>query len=515
MKIMKKSENRKKTRAVILILLLSLIIFAFTACNSNSDKDAKTNSPTSDVSDSSGVDADNNAEKPEFNPPKENYDNSEFRILGFNSFDTAWVAVNYSEIEAETIDADPINDAIFERTAKIEELFNVKIKEVMHGEMEDYYFDVINKTVKLINAGDVNFDIAFSTGSCLPNLFAVANAMYDLNTIPGLDFNKSWWNQNSIDEFTLGGKLCVATGDITMWRPLATVVFFFNKKLLADNGLENPYNLVREGKWTWNKLVDMAKEAVYDLNGDNKIDRNDQIGLASTDGMLSASVITSGERFTLKDEDGMPALNMNFDKISSIIDKVYPLVRNDEYTYATTDLYGRYAHPFFEYTMPKFRDNQTLFYEQQLMVALDLRGMEADFGILPYPKLDEAQTEYYSMTSDWFLKYVWIPTSNDDTDKAVNIIQALGYYGQQIVIPAVFDVTITGKVVRDEDSLEMLELINNTQVYDIISVYNWGGMMGIYSKIFTKRNNNLISELDKNMGVIEAALQATIDELLS
>ena len=514
MKIIKKSENRKKTRAVILILLLLVIIFAFAACNSNSDKDNKADNLVGSGTDISGGE-NNNSEKPEFDPPKENYNNSEFRILSFNSFGITWRAVEYSEIESETIDADPINDAVFERTAIIEDLFNVDIKEVMHGDLGDDYGSAMNRTVKLINAAAVDFDIALTTGSNLPKLFALPDAMYDLNTIPEFDMDKSWWNQNSINEFTLGGKLRVVTGDITMWRSLGTVVFFFNKKLLADNGLENPYNLVREGKWTWNKLVDMAKEVVTDLNGDNKIDRNDQIGLVSTDGMLSASVITSGERFTLKDEDGMPALNKDFDKISSIIDKVYPLVRNDDYTYATTDLYGRFSNPFFEFTMPKFRDNQALFYEQQLMVALNLRDMEADFGILPYPKLDEAQTDYYSMNSDWFLKYVWIPTSNDDTDKAVNIIQALGYYGQQIVIPAVFDVTITGKVVRDEDSLEMLELINNTQVYDIISVYNWGGMMGIYAKIFNKRNNNLISELDKNMGVIETALQATIDELLS
>ena len=33
-------------------------------------------------------------------------------------------------------------------------------------------------------------------------------------------------------------------------------------------GLENPYDLVYDGKWTWTKLAEMAETVASDLNGD-------------------------------------------------------------------------------------------------------------------------------------------------------------------------------------------------------------------------------------------------------
>jgi ABC-type glycerol-3-phosphate transport system substrate-binding protein len=34
----------------------------------------------------------------------------------------------------------------------------------------------------------------------------------------------------------------------------------FSKDLLREYGLENPYDIVKSGKWTWDKLSEMAKQ---------------------------------------------------------------------------------------------------------------------------------------------------------------------------------------------------------------------------------------------------------------
>jgi len=508
----------RKICTVLLVISTLLIIFmmllSFSACSTSSNsnsKDGKSNELPYN-NNGSGESGGTDGGQSEFVPAKADYENDTFNMLGFNGYGVGWRAIEYSDISAETINSDPINDAIFNRNSKVEELYNVKIKEVLHGDATSG-FNAIDTTIRLMTAGDNSFDAGLSPGDAMPKIIGERNMTYNLLAIPELDLSKSWWNQDCVDAFTLGGKLHSVTGDISLWNVMATMVFYFNKKLIEDVGLESPYDFVKSGDWTWDKLAEMAKDATRDTTGDGKIDRFDQIGIASeTDTMLQA-VLCSGEKLTYKDSDGLPVINTNLERINMVIDKAMPILRSDEYAYATSDLYGRYPNPFFDFTLPKFRDNTTLFYTQQLMVALDLREMEADFGILPYPKFNKEQTDYYSYAEEYFVKYVWIPHTNPDPGKAATIIQAMGYYGQQMVIPALYEVTITNKALRDVESKEMLELINSSRVFELAYIYKWGEILNIYFDIYNKKTNNLASQYESKRDKIESAIQVTIGEL--
>jgi len=502
----------KKINLIFLILLTAAILFVLISCDNGSAKD-KTDDPVSGINSEIPSDNPNDGDGSEFNPENENYGGYEFRMLNFISYGSDWAAFSYSEVEPESMNAEPINDAIFLRNTKVEELYNVKIKEVLHGDPNDDYTGTITKTIRLVMSGDADFDAALSVGNAMPRIFAQQNITYDLLAIPGLDLSKSWWDQNCVKDFSLGGKLNSVTGDITLWHSLASEVVYFNKKLVEECALANPYELVYSGEWTWDAMENMARSVIRDLDGDGKIDRSDQIGIASETGSEMCAIYGAGERLTYKDNDGLPVLNKNLYRISDVLDKAIPVLRSTEYAYSTSDLYGKYRNPYFDFTMPKFRDNQTLFYCQQLMVALNLREMEADFGILPFPKLDAQQDGYYSVATNHFLKFVWIPTTNGEQGRAAVILQAMAYYSQQLATPALYDVTITNKALRDEDSREMLEIIRKNRVYDIAQLYGWGDIFGIYNRIYEKRANNLASEFEKRVEAIEKAIQATIDEI--
>lgn len=47
---------------------------------------------------------------------------------------------------------------------------------------------------------------------------------------------------------------------------------FYNKKLVQELGLEDPYQLQKSGQWTWDKFRELAKQATKDKNGDGKTD---------------------------------------------------------------------------------------------------------------------------------------------------------------------------------------------------------------------------------------------------
>lgn len=87
-------------------------------------------------------------------------------------------------------------------------------------------------------------------------------------------------------------------------------------------------------------------------------------------------------------------------------------------------------------------------------------------------------------------------------------------YSQQIVTPAFIDTTIRGKSIRDEDSGKIIELIYDTQVYDIALLFDWG-KVGTFVDIMLKNSStNLASEYAKIKDNITAAMEKTMDVIL-
>ncbi|MBQ8578278.1 MAG: hypothetical protein IJ449_10005, partial [Clostridia bacterium] len=94
-----------------------------------------------------------------------------------------------------------------------------------------------------------------------------------------------------------------------------------------------------------------------------------------------------------------------------------------------------------------------------------MRGMDTDFGIIPYPKYDEAQENYHTRVCYYFP--VVVPSTNADTDMTGYLLEILNYRSYHDVIPAYYDISLKTKGTRDEASAQMLDLIFSSRVIDI------------------------------------------------
>lgn len=81
--------------------------------------------------------------------------------------------------------------------------------------------------------------------------------------------------------------------------------------------------------------------------------------------------------------------------------------------------------------------------------------------------------------------------------------------------PTVIDVTVTNKLIRDEESAVIFDLLLDTRTYDIGTIYNWGDFFNqvIYTSA-KQRVNVFASSYEKNEATIKAAMEKTIDEML-
>ncbi len=364
---------------------------------------------------------------------------------------------------------------------------------------------------KFILAGDHVCDIALITGTGLPTIFGVKGEyLTDTRELEGLDLTHSWWDQKSVEEFDILGRLYAVNGDISLWSKYSPIVYFFNKQVAEDYNLGNLYDMVRDGKWTLDKLAEFCTTVSNDIDGDGTMTDKDAYGLSHQFRLLSDMILSCGIRITEKDEDGVSQLMFNNERTVEAIEKIVPLLNNDWITVSTSK-FTNYTNIFMDLHVGMFKDNRLLFNENQMLITMNMRDMETDFGVIPSPKLNEAQDGYHAVHSPWWSTYLIVPITNMELKKTGEVCEAMGYYGQQLVIPAFIDVTVLNKTLRDTDSKEMINLVYDSISYDLAVFFNWGGITGGISSLSTGNNTNFSSFWASNEEKIQKAIDATFE----
>ena len=77
----------------------------------------------------------------------------------------------------------------------------------------------------------------------------------NLNTVDTLDLAAPWWDQVTKENYEIGGRLYMLHGSLQLMYLEGMWVMMFNKQLVTDYGLDNPYELVKSGSWTYEKLM--------------------------------------------------------------------------------------------------------------------------------------------------------------------------------------------------------------------------------------------------------------------
>lgn len=351
---------------------------------------------------------------------------------------------------ADEATGDSMNDAIYDRKIKTEEFLNVNIVQTSVTGISD----VTNEVKRSATAGDDAYQLALL--HCIEGVadMVTGGYIYNLDTLPYVDLDADWWNREQMDVLRLGKNTYYGVSDFMIPCPYAV---FFNKEMIENNSMDNPYELVYDGKWTLDKMVDMAIAVTQDLDGDGQYTKDDIAGITSVEGSSYISFMTAADQFiTSVGTDGKIQLAMNNEKTLHIIETLYKMSTNPGTVYRHPNLTA-------EDTIT-LDTGRLLFYLGSVAYAETLRDCEVDVGILPYPKYDEDQENYISQ--DWG-GLMCIPASIQNPDMVGATIEYLSWESDNEVIPAYYEKTLSGKLSRDEDSRNMLELLFDTIAYEI------------------------------------------------
>ena len=474
---------------ILFVFLVSLILPILSCSQANTNINSGTaNNPANNPSESASITAEaTTADFPEPNVPQKDYEGASFNIL----YPYWGMYKHYFFAEEQTGDA--MNDAIYNRDKKIEEQLNIKFNPIMIGDDSNNAIkDILPKVKRSVLAGDGAYDLVLIHPMCDLGDLAAGQYVTDWNKVPYVDLTKPYWNQSLNGTLAVKNILLFAASDYIIPDPN---VIFFNKGILQDYNVEDPYSLVKNGKWTWDKLTEMAKLVSRDLNGDGIYDLNDLYGFASImDGPMIGVMHSCDMYIATKGQDDVPELYTVSDKLATVVNKMYDLIYNGNQSYCWA--YYDNAKDAAAHEMD-FTKNHVLFQIQSPSEAAQkYRAMDVDFGILPFPKYDEAQTDYISLNNAGLM---FIPADVKDVERTGIVAELLAAESRRSTLPAYFDILLNSKVARDTESEDMLTIIYNHCVYDF--GYNYNGFTNIsyiIPRLMAAKSTNVQSWYDQN-----------------
>lgn len=410
---------------------------------------------------------------------------------------------------------DVVNDAVYNRNLALENKFNVKLA------YEDNYLnggtDIAVTIRKSVQAGSDDYDIIFG---CQYNLapLVLDNIMLNLDGLEYLHLDQPWWYQNHIQEMSIGhGKTYFVTGDITLNVLRNMGCLYVNKQLYAQHyeGIEEMYDEVLDGKWTFDRLSQMCTDMYQDLNGDGSFDEDDQYGI----GVITANLTdhftyAAGIRATTRDADNIPVLMMNNEKTVTHTQKLYSLYYENPGVRVFTADYNS-----LDILMPnKFNENELLFLPGWFYTAELLRNKEVDYAVIPFPKYDESEPTYLSLAHDISVT-ACLPTTCTKVEQSTAIMEEMAFLGYRDVLPAYYEVAIKVKYNRDstDKAIQILDIIHDNCTTDFAFIYNYalGGVGLIERDLIGGKKSDFASMYAKKEKTYEKKLAELIDVFTS
>ena len=496
-------------RLTALISACLLVSSAFAACggqSSGGNEGAETTALPGAAETSAADAADDAAETPvsetRDNLPDLDFGGAEVRISCRGDEDTIL------EITAEEENGDLVNDAVFRRNTAVEERLNVKLT-CVPGDSWANYDSTLKKYRSSIQAGDNDYDIIAAWASRVP-LLATDGLFLDLNSVKYIDQSMPWWNHIMTDSLSVYGKLFFLTGDIAITELSTMYVFFWNKQLGADYGVDNLYQTVFDKLWTIDKMREIVPPLYADLNGNNEVDSLDQFGAVMKNGSNTCDglEVAADHSFYLRSDDGGYELNTDYSRLISAGEKVYELFFNTAGVYCPTEY-----TPEADSMGQAFRGGRLMLYTEWLGTIQEegLNDMDSDFGILPYPLMREEQQDYRTFVQ---AATVWcMPVTARDPDMNGAVMEALAAENYRSVIPAYFETAMKIKYSRDNETARILDVMRDGAYLDFGVMYNLslGNPYYVFRDVLGPGKSDFASYLAKH----EAAYQKQLDALLA
>ena len=212
---------------------------------------------------------------------------------------------------------------------------------------------------------------------------------------------------------------------------------------------------------------------------------------------------------------GIPEFNFKDDRSIDFTNKLYSLYYENEG--CVNALY-------------RGQENKTSFVDSTLMFEMnrlwrslsdEIREMKDDFGIIPYPKLNEDQEEYVTLLHNATVA-TCIPVSTDidrANEEISAVIEALASESYRRVAVAFYETALKTAYNRDDQSAQMIDIITGqhdtikstlTKNFAYEYTQSLGSIGSIFNTLMANGNTNFASQYDSMIGAANTGMKDLI-----
>ncbi len=366
-------------RLIALHLLLAIAVAPMLSCSKDKEEDTNTVSTGDTVNEY------------KYFSGNTNFGGKEFHIL--NCLREQWQMISY--VTADEYMGSAINDEVFRRTAYIEETLNCRLVEHNYHENE-----IMSHFIKDVDTGTNELALSYlQIGGVYDTMMTqiISGRIAIMDDISTIHLDESYYVKYLTEAMSLGGNHYTTASDAQLNYYEGAWVVLFNVDMLNDSGVELPYDLVKNGAWTFEEMETMCKQ-VSSLNGEDTFDFVDGgkavYGFSCHYDGMAALMTGLGAQYGEKDSLDLPVIrfnSMNFidraQTIGEFCKTLGPWLEG-----SGNDATGRNPRDTLIRGRVAFAGTAI-----SIMKVASEAGMEV--GVVPFPKYDKDQPDYYCDTN--------------------------------------------------------------------------------------------------------------------
>lgn len=431
--------------------------------------------------------------------PDVNYGDADFRI--------STKSESIYEVFTDSEDlSDVLDSALAIRNSNVEERFGVKITPVIT--MENDLDTQVNEIQAAIDTEDDFYDICltyvYSTGRLV-----VGGYLIDLTSLNYTDLSRSWWMDDVNKEFAIEDTIYAAVGDMSVSLIRTTFAMFYNRtdgdNMYIDEEQTTSYTdavieKVRSGDWT----MDYFNALIYPIYDD--IDEYEGTTVGDYFG-FTADNLTCVDNWNFAFD--LPMVNQT---ANGELECVY----NTERTTAALDkilgLYNSYGVRIDRECNWRFANGNALFITSWIDNCLtEFVTMEDTYIILPYPKFDDEQDDYYTGAMDNY-SMISVPRTALNLDMISVITEALNMESEAVMNEAYYNQALKGKYLEDPITAEMLDKVMEGRKFDMAVMF--GGQIEHLAGLMRNLVQNNSTAFAEKFGDIEEGINQGLERII-
>ena len=461
---------QKTTRLLVVLLALAMLISVFAACATEDEDGPVATDETGGNDEGSGTPndgiqhggkwdgwaLDENGYIMDTLPEDMNF-GDEFVILADDG--------QKSHFYATEEDAAPVQQAIYLRNTTVDERLGITtvwqlVKCGSSSSTRNAFNQLCETDVQ--NNHDYDCVVAYNL---TPYAMANKGFLHNLKDTTNLNLEAPWWPEEYLSSLLYKDQLYALVDNASVGTVANLSCIFFNNDLLEAKQIESPYDLVAKNEWTIPKLKELIKDTYEDKNGNGSAEggaSGDVYGLVtSTAARITCWYYGVGLRFSSINEQGELIFNNDVEDATRRIEAIVDL-------FSTGDSLAN--EPVKQYTM--FNEGLVYFYLANVAMATNMvnNDINIDYGVAPNPKLDSAQSRYYTHVPNTHESWYLLRGLKDEECSSA-FIEAMASEAYRKVNPVYFETNLKIRYAPDENLAQMYDIIRDSITFDFVYLY--------------------------------------------